>query len=99
MKALRWHGLRQAGISGARTTIDQRLLILYERSVYGSLGYYIARIIDRMAAERPDASPLLTGICPLTQVPEVFAELAADRDKHLKVLICAGVTSRGLRPI
>lgn len=78
-----------AGISDADLQVDLRQVVLYERSVHGSLGYNfdIPRVLDLMATGRLDASSLITGIRPLSHGPDVFAELAADRGRHLKVLL------------
>jgi (R,R)-butanediol dehydrogenase/meso-butanediol dehydrogenase/diacetyl reductase len=78
-----------AGISETRLSIDLRQIVLFERSVTGSLGYNfdIPRVLDLMATGRLNPAPLLTGVRPLTDGPEVFAELEADRGRHLKVLL------------
>lgn len=78
-----------AGISAARIEVDLRQIVLYERTVSGSLGYNfdIPRVLDLMAAGRLDATPLVTGVRPLAAGRDAFAELAADRGRHLKVLL------------
>lgn len=78
-----------AGISDARFSIDVRQVVLYERSISGSLGYNhdIARVLDLMSTGRMDASALVTGVRPLDDALDVFTELEADPDQHLKVLI------------
>jgi (R,R)-butanediol dehydrogenase/meso-butanediol dehydrogenase/diacetyl reductase len=78
-----------AGISDTIVPLDLRQLVLFERNLHGSLGYNhdIPRALDLMAAGRIDAGQLVTAIRPLSAGPEVFAELADDPDKHLKVLL------------
>lgn len=78
-----------AGISDNQLSVDLRQIVLYERSVFGSLGYNhdIPRVLDLMATGRLDASGLVTDIRPLVDAPAVFAELEADRGRQLKVLI------------
>jgi (R,R)-butanediol dehydrogenase/meso-butanediol dehydrogenase/diacetyl reductase len=78
-----------AGISDRDFQVDLRQVVLYERSVHGSLGYNfdIPRVLDLMATGRLDASSLVTGVRDLTEGPDVFAELTAARERHLKVLL------------
>jgi (R,R)-butanediol dehydrogenase/meso-butanediol dehydrogenase/diacetyl reductase len=40
-----------------------------------------------MATGRLDATPLLTGVRPLLGGLDAFAEMKADRGRHLKVLL------------
>lgn len=78
-----------AGISNSQLSVDLRQIVLYERSIFGSLGYNhdIPRVLDLMATGRLDAAALVTGICSLIEAPALFAELEADRGRHLKVLV------------
>jgi (R,R)-butanediol dehydrogenase/meso-butanediol dehydrogenase/diacetyl reductase len=78
-----------AGISDSRIDVDLRQIVLFERSVSGCLGYNfdIPRVLDLMATGRLDASSLVTAVRPLSQAVETFAELTADRGRHLKVLL------------
>lgn len=78
-----------AGIGSAAARLDLTQLVFYERTVIGSLGYHfdIPRVVDLMATGRIDASWMVTGRYPLSAGAEVFAELAADRGHHLKVLL------------
>ncbi len=78
-----------AGIAGAQARLDLTQLVFYERSLIGSLGYNfdIPRVVDLMATGRIDVSWMVTARRPLSAGPEVFAELAADRGRHLKVLL------------
>ena len=78
-----------AGISDSRIDVDLRQVVLFERSISGCLGYNfdIPRVLDLMATGRLDASPLITAVRPLARGVEAFTELAADRGRHLKVLL------------
>ncbi|WP_211260439.1 alcohol dehydrogenase catalytic domain-containing protein [Amycolatopsis jejuensis] len=77
------------GISGASASLPITQIVPFERTVAGSLGYNfdIPRVLDLIATARLDPSPLLTGIRPLSAGPDAFAELAADRGRHLKILL------------
>jgi len=83
-----------AGVGHGSVQFDMGQLVFYERSVLGTLGYNfdIPRVIDLMSTGRLDASPLITGRFSLADGAGVFADLAADRAKHLKVLL----TPKGL---
>lgn len=83
-----------AGVGHGDVEFALGQLVFYERTVLGSLGYNfdIPRVIDLMSTGRLDASPLITGRFPLDAGAGLFEELAADRARHLKVLI----TPKGL---
>ncbi|MFD8816767.1 alcohol dehydrogenase catalytic domain-containing protein [Streptomyces sp. NPDC059627] len=83
-----------AGVGHGNVQVDMGQLVFYERAVLGTLGYNfdIPRVIDLMSTGRLDASPLLTGRFSLAQGIGVFGDLAADRARHLKVLL----TPKGL---
>ena len=83
-----------AGVGHGSVEFDMGQLVFYERSVVGTLGYNfdIPRVIDLMSTGRLDASALVTGRFSLADGAEVFADLAADRARHLKVLL----TPKGL---
>ena len=78
-----------AGVTDGGTTIDPTQLLFYERSLHGSLGYNfdIPRVVSLMQAGRLDVSALITGRYPLSAGLDVFRELEADKDSHLKVLL------------
>lgn len=78
-----------AGISDARVSVPLKQIVPFERTIVGSLGYNfdIPRVLDLMATGRLDGAPLLTGIRPLSAGLDAFAELEADRGRHLKVLL------------
>lgn len=78
-----------AGISSSALNIDLRQLVLFERSIVGSLGYNfdIPRVLDLMASGCIDASPLLTGVRPLAAGAETLEELSSPDNQHIKVLL------------
>ncbi|MFJ8927553.1 alcohol dehydrogenase catalytic domain-containing protein [Streptomyces sp. NPDC102364] len=83
-----------AGVGHGSVEFDMGQLVFYERSVVGTLGYNfdIPRVISLMSTGRLDPAPLLTGRFPLSAGAGLFAELAADRARHLKVVL----TPKGL---
>ncbi|MCZ1002527.1 zinc-binding dehydrogenase [Streptomyces mirabilis] len=83
-----------AGVGHGNVEFDMGQLVFYERAVLGTLGYTfdIPRVIDLMSTGRLDASALITGRFPLSGGAGVFEDLAADRARHLKVLL----TPKGL---
>ncbi|WP_037144775.1 zinc-binding dehydrogenase [Rhodococcoides fascians] len=78
-----------AGISDTTIPVDLRQVVLYERTIIGSLGYNhdLPRVLDLIAAGRIDPTGLITAVRPLRDTPAVLDELAADRGTHLKVLL------------
>lgn len=78
-----------AGLGPGAIDLDVRSLVLYERTVMGSLGYNrdIPRVLDLVAAGRLDATPLLSAVHPLHDALAVFEELDAARGAQLKVLL------------
>ena len=78
-----------AGITDSVLTTDLRQVVLYERTVCGSLGYNfdIPRVLGLIAAGQLDPSCLLTDVRPLTDAVDTFAELAAGGHNHLKILL------------
>ncbi|MEU1302551.1 alcohol dehydrogenase catalytic domain-containing protein [Streptomyces shenzhenensis] len=83
-----------AGVGHGSVRFDLGQLVFYERAVLGTLGYNfdIPRVIDLMSTGRLDAAALLTGRFSLAEGAGVFADLTADRARHLKVLL----TPKGL---
>lgn len=77
-----------AGISPSELTIDLRQLVLFERTIAGSLGYNfdIPRVLDLMATRRIDVSPLVTGVRPLSAALTTLEELSSP-NQHIKVLL------------
>jgi (R,R)-butanediol dehydrogenase/meso-butanediol dehydrogenase/diacetyl reductase len=78
-----------AGISGERISVPLSQIVPFERTVLGSLGYNfdIPRVLGLIATGRLDPSPLRTGVRPLSEGRDAFAELGADRGRHLKILL------------
>ncbi|GAA3204322.1 alcohol dehydrogenase catalytic domain-containing protein [Actinocorallia longicatena] len=78
-----------AGIGDRPATLDLTALTFYERSLVGSLGYNhdVARVVALLAEGVLDPARMITGRLPLEAGPELFADLAAARGGHLKVLL------------
>jgi (R,R)-butanediol dehydrogenase / meso-butanediol dehydrogenase / diacetyl reductase len=77
-----------AGISPSDLRVDLRQLVLFERTLSGSLGYNfdIPRALDLIATGRIDPAPLLTDIRPIDAGPATLAELTTTR-QHIKILL------------
>ncbi|GAA3613403.1 2,3-butanediol dehydrogenase [Kineosporia mesophila] len=89
LRSLRRGGtLAIAGISPAELRLDLRQLVLFERTVTGSLGYNfdIPRVLALMAAGQIDPSPLISDTRPLSAGVQTLEELA-EPNQHIKVLI------------
>ncbi len=78
-----------AGITDSVLATDLRQIVLFERTICGSLGYNfdIPRVLGLMAAGRLDPSCLLTDVRPLDDAVDTFSELAAGGHQHLKILL------------
>lgn len=78
-----------AGISPSELSVDLRQLVLFERTIAGSLGYNfdIPRVLELMAAGRIDAAPLVTAIRPLAAGAATLDELSEPEHRHVKVLL------------
>jgi (R,R)-butanediol dehydrogenase / meso-butanediol dehydrogenase / diacetyl reductase len=77
-----------AGISPSDLRVDLRQLVLFERTLSGSLGYNfdIPRALDLIATGRIDPAPLLTDIRPIDAGPATLAELTTT-SQHIKILL------------
>lgn len=77
-----------AGISATDLTVDLRQLVLYERTLVGSLGYNfdIPRMLEVMAAGQIDVSPLVSEVRPLSAGVATLEELSTP-NHHIKVLL------------
>jgi (R,R)-butanediol dehydrogenase/meso-butanediol dehydrogenase/diacetyl reductase len=77
-----------AGISPSELNFDLRQLVLYERSIVGSLGYNfdIPRVLDLMAVGTIDPSVLITAVRPLSAGTATLDELSSP-NQHIKVLL------------
>jgi (R,R)-butanediol dehydrogenase / meso-butanediol dehydrogenase / diacetyl reductase len=90
VRALRRGGrMAVAGIGDADMTLDLRELVLYERTLLGSLGYNfdIPRVVALMATGRLDPTPLLTDVRPLSEGAATFAELSSPGNRQIKILL------------
>jgi (R,R)-butanediol dehydrogenase/meso-butanediol dehydrogenase/diacetyl reductase len=69
--------------------IDAARLVLYERSLIGSLGYAndLPRVAAMIAAGRLDAERLITKVVPLAETPEELQRLAEQPGGDIKVLV------------
>ncbi|MDX6398361.1 MAG: (R,R)-butanediol dehydrogenase / meso-butanediol dehydrogenase / diacetyl reductase [Gaiellaceae bacterium] len=76
------------GLPTASSELSSSRLVLFERSVVGSLGYshHLPRVLAMMAAGVVDPAPLISAIVPLSALPGVIAELAERPDARIKVL-------------
>lgn len=72
--------------------LDAARLVLYERSLIGSLGYAhdLPRVAAMIAAGRLDPEPLITKTVPLARAPEEIARLASAPDGDVKVMVAVG---------
>lgn len=77
-----------AGISPSDISFDLRQLVLYERSLVGTLGYNfdIPRVLELMATGVLDASRFVTAVRPLGEALKTFEELSSP-NQHIKVLL------------
>jgi threonine dehydrogenase-like Zn-dependent dehydrogenase len=78
-----------AGAFDAPYTLDLLLFMVQEQSIIGSLGYTteIQDAADLITSGAIDVSPIISTVIGLADVPDMFAELTAGRDKHHKVLV------------
>jgi (R,R)-butanediol dehydrogenase/meso-butanediol dehydrogenase/diacetyl reductase len=78
-----------AGAFDGPYSIDLLMFMVQEQSIIGSLGYTseIQEAADLITSGALDVSPLISTVIGLDDVPDMFAELTADRDKHHKVLV------------
>jgi len=77
------------GLPKRPPVIDAARLVLYERSLVGSLGYAhdLPRAATMIAAGRLDPERLITKVIPLAETPEELERLAAGAADEIKVLI------------
>jgi len=64
-------------------------LIMQEQEILGTFGYVdeFAEARDLIVSGEVDVSPLISAHVSLGQLPDTFAEIAADRSKYQKVLV------------
>jgi threonine dehydrogenase-like Zn-dependent dehydrogenase len=67
-------------------------LIMQEQTILGTFGYVdeFAEARDLIVSGEVDVSPLISAYVSLDQLPDTFAEIAADRSKYQKVLLRPG---------
>ena len=81
------------GVNHGHAELEVNGIVLYERTVIGSLGYNhdLLRVVDMLAAGRLTIDGFVTAVVPLEDAVEgAFEMLANDRGAHLKVLIEVG---------
>ncbi len=81
------------GVNHGHAELEVNGIVLYERTVIGSLGYNhdLARVVDLLAGGRLMVDGFITAVVPLEQAVEgAFETLVHDRGAHLKVLIEVG---------
>jgi (R,R)-butanediol dehydrogenase/meso-butanediol dehydrogenase/diacetyl reductase len=80
------------GIPKRPVEIDGARLVLYERSLVGSLGYVadLPRVADLIAEGRLDVDPLISREIVLEQVPAELARLADHPGDEIKVVAKVG---------
>jgi (R,R)-butanediol dehydrogenase / meso-butanediol dehydrogenase / diacetyl reductase len=69
--------------------IDAARLVLYERSLIGSLGYAndLPRVASMIAAGRIDPERLITNVIPLADTPAELERLYSSPGGDIKVLV------------
>lgn len=80
------------GMPNASVPLDPRRLVLFERSLVGSLGYRhdLQRVVTMLAGKSLDATALIDDVVPLSEAARTVAELAAGSDGRIKVLVTPG---------
>ena len=80
------------GLPKRPPVIDAARLVLYERSLVGSLGYAhdLPRVAAMIAAGRLDAERLVTKVITLSETPEELRRLADEPGGDIKVLVDVG---------
>jgi threonine dehydrogenase-like Zn-dependent dehydrogenase len=78
-----------AGAFDAPYSLDLLMFMVQEQSLIGSLGYTteIQEATDLITSGAIDVTPVISTVIGLADVPDMFAELTAGRDKHHKVLV------------
>jgi len=77
------------GLAGEPAPIDLPRLVLFERSLIGSLGYRhdLPRVVRMVAEGQLDPRPLIGDTVPLAEAAETIAALASAPDPRIKVLV------------
>jgi len=78
------------GNSSKIVELDMQAVVTRALKIFGTFIYTHAEFgetIDFMARNKMDLKQLITGRISLEEAPEMFAELAVDTEKHLKVVV------------
>jgi (R,R)-butanediol dehydrogenase/meso-butanediol dehydrogenase/diacetyl reductase len=77
------------GIPKKSVTVDPARLVLFERSLVGTLGYQgdLVTVAAMIASGALDPRPLISKTVPLSQAQTELARMAADAGADLKVLV------------
>lgn len=78
-----------AGITSVPTSIDTSRIVLFERSLIGSLGYQndVQRVVRMMEAGLVDPSGMISEVVPLSDAVNTIKSLAEKPDGRIKVLV------------
>lgn len=78
-----------AGISASELNIDLRQLVLYERSLAGTLGYNrdIERVLAMVEAKKLETSLFTATKKPMSEGPQIFDDIVNGRNDSFKVLL------------
>ena len=76
------------GLGGA-ASIDLKRVVLFERSLLGSLGYRhdLPKVVRLLADGRLDPAPLVGDVVPLDVAADAFAQLASAPSDAIKLLV------------
>jgi len=77
------------GLPSTVTSLDSRRLVLFERTLLGSLGYChdLPKVVKMVADMRPTPLELIDQVVPLHDAARTLAELASSGDGSVKVLV------------
>jgi (R,R)-butanediol dehydrogenase/meso-butanediol dehydrogenase/diacetyl reductase len=81
-----------AGITSAPATIDTSEIVLFERSLIGSLGYRndVERVVHMIEAGLVEPAGLISEIVPLSEAADAVKSLAEKVEGRIKVLVKPG---------
>jgi (R,R)-butanediol dehydrogenase/meso-butanediol dehydrogenase/diacetyl reductase len=77
------------GLTSVAASIQVDRLVLYERSVLGSLGYrgHLPAVVRMIEDGLVEPGRLLSGVVSLDDAPATIAEMSSDPGKRIKVLV------------